>query len=220
MSETPHFGVSDSVISMSVHWSGGGSRRMRAAVGASDVRQPARRACLGLRAPLLTGRSGIRQVSGGMPLEAWGCRLAECGDVPPEPTRKCPLPSAMPATTPRCGFLIYRHDSTTYADSPEVICPVGRRQANVGYHCFLQDQASGAAPGRVAPHEPQGTLPLAVASGVPGPHGDFLMAMDSTGPSGRPVGTSASTAITESYFGAGRADPSGGPYGAGTTNGE
>jgi len=33
----------------------------------------------------------------------------------------------------------------------------------------------------------------------------------STGPSGRPVGTPASTAIAESYFGAGRADPSGGP---------
>ena len=33
--ERPHLGVSDSVISMSVHWSGRGSRRTRAAVGAS-----------------------------------------------------------------------------------------------------------------------------------------------------------------------------------------
>jgi hypothetical protein len=34
--ETPHLGVSDPVISMSVHWSGRVSRRIRVAVGASD----------------------------------------------------------------------------------------------------------------------------------------------------------------------------------------
>jgi hypothetical protein len=34
--ERSHLGVSDSVISMSVHWPGRGPRRMRAAVGASD----------------------------------------------------------------------------------------------------------------------------------------------------------------------------------------
>jgi nondiscriminating aspartyl-tRNA synthetase len=36
VSERPHLGVSDSVISMSVHWPGRGPRRMRAVVGASD----------------------------------------------------------------------------------------------------------------------------------------------------------------------------------------
>jgi len=35
-SERPYLGVSDSVISMSVHWPGRGPRRMRAAVGAND----------------------------------------------------------------------------------------------------------------------------------------------------------------------------------------
>src|SRR5260370_40826102 len=34
--ERPHLGVSDSVVSMSVHWPGRYPRRMRAAVGASD----------------------------------------------------------------------------------------------------------------------------------------------------------------------------------------
>jgi len=40
---------------------------------------------------------------------------------------------------------------------------------------------------------------------------DVVSEPRSTGPSGRPVGTPASTAITENHFGAGRADPSGGP---------